>query len=574
MQNESFSTDGPIPVIARGLAVSLLSLPLLLVGNFTAAAEPVSPSQIETATPIKYLVIIFQENTSFDSYFATYPHALNLPGETVFRPRWRVSGSSSVNGLDYTLLNFNPNGSNPFRISPEDSNVCGTDHEYHEQLGARNRGLMNKWLEFGAQGPASANSVQFCSMNADGKWDTDMGYFDGNSVTALWNYAQYFAMSDNSFGTLVGESARGAQVMIRGDVTGALCAPKNPQKNSRIYTSPGDTPLPLCDGPVDNTNTAPPSNTTRGVLVDDVDPYYDVCSGTEDTVAFEGRHIGDLLNDADIPWGWFHGGFTLSEDGTCSSSHRQVAWDALTGKTSEEQIDYLPHYNPFQYFQRSANPKHTAPASLDEVGYDGVANHLYDTSWFWESVAAEKLPAVTFLKPANYQSGHPGNSNPLDEQVWIVNVLNALQGMPQWKQMLVIIAFDDSDNGYDHVMPPIINQSNTSAQQGTNLCGDSTDGAGTRCAYGPRLPLLAISPYSRRGFVSSALTDQTSVLRFIEDNWLGAERISADSFDNKAGSIEDMLDFSAYKQRRVMRRPWKLILNPDNGRRRSFRRSR
>ena len=136
------------------------------------------------------------------------------------------------------------------------------------------------------------------------------------------------------------------------------------------------------------------------------------------------------------------------------------------------------------------------------------------------------------------------------------------------------IAFDDSDNGYDHVMPPIINQSNTAAQQGTNLCGESTDGAGTRCAYGPRLPLLAISPYSRRGFVSSTLTDQTSVLRFIEDNWLGAERISADSFDNKAGSIEDMLDFSAYKQRRVMRRPWKLILNPDNGKRRSFWRSR
>ena len=84
--------------------------------------------------------------------------------------------------------------------------------------------------------------------------------------------------------------------------------------------------------------------------------------------------------------------------------------------------------------------------------------------------------------------------------------------------MAVIIAWDDSDGWYDHVMPPIVNQSNTPLDF---LCGSRSDGPRARCGYGPRLPLLVISPYAKENYVSHALTDQTSILRFIEDNWLG-----------------------------------------------------
>ena len=121
--------------------------------------------------------------------------------------------------------------------------------------------------------------------------------------------------------------------------------------------------------------------------------------------------------------------------------------------------------------------------------------------------------------------------------------------------MAVIVAADDSDGWYDHVMPPIVNQSNTSLDF---RCGSRTDGPGARCGYGPRLPLLVISPYARQNYVSHALTDQTSILRFIEDNWLRAQRISEISFDNFAGSLADMFDFS----RPAMRR---LLLDPATG---------
>ena len=106
--------------------------------------------------------------------------------------------------------------------------------------------------------------------------------------------------------------------------------------------------------------------------------------------------------------------------------------------------------------------------------------------------------------------------------------------------MAVIIAVDDSDGWYDHVMPPIVNRSNTTLDF---LCGADNDGPGARCGYGPRLPLLVVSPFAKENYVSHALTDQTSILRFIEDNWLDGKRIGGGSSDANAGRIDNMFDF-------------------------------
>jgi phospholipase C len=189
------------------------------------------------------------------------------------------------------------------------------------------------------------------------------------------------------------------------------------------------------------------------------------------------------------------------------------------------------------------------------IGRTDQANHLYDLGRFWEAAHAGNLPAVSFLKAPAYQNGHPGNSDPLDEQFFIVTTLNRLQRLPEWKRMAVIIAWDDSDGWYDHVMPPIVNRSSTPLDY---LCGSASDGPGARCGYGPRLPLLVVSPYAKENYVSHTLADQTSILRFIEDNWLNGERISEISFDRKAGSLNDLFDFA----RPVMRR---LQLDPTTG---------
>jgi phospholipase C len=520
------------------------------------------PGRLDTATPIRHLVIIFQENTSFDSYFGVYPVALNPPGEPAFEPR---PGTPSVNGLTETLLLHNPNASNPFRIGRLDSYTCDQNHDYAAEQRARNGGLMNQYVEFGAEGPGGPG--QFCHQNDNGDFDTDLGYFDGNTVTALWNYAQHFALSDNFFAAMSGQSTRGALNLVAGDVFGAVCRPVSPSppQASIVFVDGGGT-VPECNGPVDSSTIAAPPNGTLGTLVDDADPFWDVCSQAHNTVALTGRNVGDLLNESRIPWGWFQGGFTLSQDGTCSSSHPRIAYDLAVGidpaTDPDRLIDYVPHHNPFQYFASTANPRHLPPTSVATVGHTDQANHLYDLSWFWRAAEAGKLPAVSFLKPANYQNGHPGQSDPLDEQVFIVETLNRLQRLPQWRSMAVMIAWDDSDGWYDHVMPPVVN---TSATPLDFQCGAASDGPGARCGYGPRLPFLVISPFARENYVSGVLIDQTSMLRFIEDNWLDGERITDISFDNFAGSLEDLLDFAEPN-------PRKLFLDPMTGQPMSHRR--
>jgi phospholipase C len=526
---------------------------------------------LPTATPIKHLVVIYPENRSFDSYFGVYPVALNPEGSPAFEAR---PGTPSVNGLSATLLEHNPNlnnpviddepaGSNPFRIARLDSYTCDMNHDYTPELEARNQGLMNQYVEFGDKKGAQ-DSLQFCSENSAGQLDTDLGYFDGNTVTALWNYAQYFAIADNFFATSSGESTRGHLNLVAGDLSGVVCAP-----TGKAFVNGSGENFPECNGPADSTDIMAPTDPDgdTATLVDDSDGFWDVCSDATKTAALTGRNIGDLLNDAEIPWGWFAGGFAVDANGECTSAHFKVAYCAAIDPSLQAEcesqliLDYVPHHNPFQLFQSTANPLHLPPSSVSTVGLQDRANHLYDLSRFWQAARNGNLPAVSFLKPPQYQNGHPGTSEPLDEQFFIVDTLNQLQRLPEWNDMAVIIAWDDSDGWYDHVMPPIVNRSATALDVGAEeqmLCGAVTDGAGARCAYGPRLPFLVISPWAKENHVSGVLLDQTSILRFIEDNWLDGERISDTSFDNIAGSIEDLFDFDEPNPRR-------LFLDPSTG---------
>ena len=173
-------------------------------------------------------------------------------------------------------------------------------------------------------------------------------------------------------------------------------------------------------------------------------------------------------------------------------------------------------------------------------------------------MTAGNFPAVSFLKAQAYQDGHAGYSNPLDEQSLVVRLVNFLQSRPEWKSTAIIILYDDSDGWYDHQMSPIVNQSQSSADAltGPGLCGASAETTALpgvdptanphalgRCGYGPRQPLLVVSPWARKNFVDHSITDQSSVLRFIEDNWLNGERIGQGSFDTIANSISQMFDF-------------------------------
>jgi phospholipase C len=482
-----------------------------------------------TATPIKHLVVIFQENVSFDHYFGTYPHATNPPHEPKFKAK---ADTPSVNGYNDGLLFSNPNwlnktgnasgASNPFRLDRSEAATADQDHDYTPEQQAFHAGLMDAFPQYtGTAGPPPSGSTQTTTGLV-------MGYYDGNTVTALWNYAQRYAMSDNSYDTNFGPSTPGAINLISGQTNGIT-----DQSNAG-----GDI---IDDGSGGFT------------LISDADPVGDKCSTTTGAlVQFGGQNIGNLLNEKGITWGFFEGGFnlnTVNPNGStlCKRSHTSAI-------TNSNKLDYIPHHQPFQYYASTANPQHLRPTSVGMIGVDGdQANHQYDSDDFFAAVKAGNMPAVSFLKAPGYQDGHAGYSDPLDEQTWIVQTINFLQQRPEWKNTAVIIAYDDSDGWYDHQMGPIVNQSATSvdaltapgecgSSANTALPGNSVEHAQGRCGYGPRLPLLVISPWARSNYVDHTVTDQSSITRFIEDNWLDGQRITG-SFDSLAGTLNNMFDF-------------------------------
>jgi phospholipase C len=558
-----------------GLSLALVALAITLSGAAVASATGRGPSAHRSArhashpghstrrneggqtstttarTPIKHLVVIFQENVSYDHYFGTYPHATNPSGEPAFHP---LANTPTTNGLSGPLLTNNPNSANPQRLDRSQALTCDQGHGYTQEQQAFDKGAMDKFVQ-------NTNN-ESCTPPDQTAPNLVMDYYDGNTVTGLWNYAQHFAMSDNSYSDTFGPSTPGAVNVIAGNNYGAVCGPAG-----SVYKS-----IP-CIAPPGSAAATPGSPQPQGTgsVVGDPDPNYDVCSTTQDnrtaaqTAQMGGQNIGDLLSKSNTTWGWFQGGFASpdyvsGQPGTdnlsavCTGAHQNIGGSPIK--------DYSPHHEPFQYYASTANPKHLPPTSVGIIGRQDRANHQYDLRDFWAAADNGNLPSVSYLKAAEYQDGHAGYSDPIDEQHFLVNTINHLQHLSSWKSTAVVIAYDDSDGWYDHQMSPTLTQSQTplDALTGTGLCGTNPPPAGqqARCGYGPRQPLLVISPFSRRNFVDSTTTSQSSVVKFIEDNWMSGQRIGRGSNDASAGTLGSMLSFNQQRRRR-------LFLNPSTG---------
>ena len=567
----------------------------LIGAILTTLAVPGIAATTSTQTPIKHVVVVFNENASFDHYFATYPFATNPSGEPVF-----VAGDDmpSVNGLITAgLLTNNPNLSLPYRLDRSEAFTCDINHGYTDEQKAVDGGLMDKFVQ--------VNAGVGVGCRSDGS--TVMAYFDGNTVTALWNYAQHYAVNDNSYGTTFGPSTVGAINLVSGQTGDAAIA------------------LTFSHGVIGTTS---PLVTITG----DPDPALDDCGadqggtitgqGTAEVIS--GNNIGDLLNAQGVTWGWFQGGFTPTKAATatspavCGASHilhqytppgasqpvlivpNPTAQDGGSSTTNIHTAaqDYTAHHDPFQYYPSTRNPHHLRPSpdTPRQIGNSDQANHQYDISDFFNALSNGNLPAVSYIKAPAYQDGHPGSSDPLLEQVFLVTLINALQQSPFWSGTAVIIDYDNSDGWYDHVLGPMVsNSANSGAANSSNsniggdnnvanannsliptlplttsntpgtagnittsgVCGPPPVGAPAgagRCGYGPRLPFMVISPWAKTNYVDHTVTDQTSSLRFIEVNWdLGfidgttlpqGQPLGSFSFDQFSGSILGMFDFA------------------------------
>jgi phospholipase C len=556
-------------------------------GNANTTPPPTPPTPIAASAAIKHVVVIFGENVSFDHYFGTYPNALNLPGEPKFTPVTAVAATPTTPAIPGTptnisnyastsgLLNNNPNrnianntstssgATNPFRLAPAQAGTADQDHAYGPEQMAFDGGKMDLFpLSVGTPDSAASTAPSVpagtlaLATSAPAIANTTgltMGYYDGNTVTALWNYAQHYAINDHSFGTTFGPSTPGAINLASGQTNGVI----NPLNVASSIVADG------AGGFTD---------------INDADPTGDICSSTGSNFSMSGKNIGDLLNTAGVTWGFFEGGFNLSITNTNGTTGCARSTGAVSIPGNPLKADYIPHHQPFQYYASTANLNHNRPTAGVAIGASDPngANHQYDMLDFNAALAAGNLPAVSFLKAPGYQDGHAGYSDPLDEQTFIVNEINAIQSSPLWANTAIIINYDDSDGWYDH-MTDLINGSLTAADSlnGTGVCISATASAaalpgpnsGTtpvqgRCGHGPRLPMLVISPWANKNYIDNTPTDQASITRFIEDTFLNGARIGGGSFDASAGTLNNMFNFT---NAAVVPNPNVVLLNPTTG---------
>jgi phospholipase C len=520
---------------AASAALALAGVACLGVNVPGALAASTVDNSNNTTTPIKHVVVLFDENESFDHYFGTYPNATNADGT----PFTAAAGTPVPNNYvtNPTALTANPNSYAPQRLASTQALTCSQSHDYTNEQLAENGGAMDLFVQK-TQAGATCNS---------GTTETNfpgivMDYFDGNTVTGEWNYAQNYAMSDNSWDATFGPSTPGALNLISGQTHGGL--PVN-----------STTGVPV----LGSSTVGSPDSNGVGTVTADPDPYYDDCADNNHTstsalVQMQGKNIGDLLNAKGVTWGWFQGGFTPTVTAAASSNGYAVCGAKQANIGGAQVTSYSAHHSPFSYYASTSNPHHLPPTSVAAIGHDDQANHNYDLTDFDAALAANNLPAVSYLKAPAAQDGHPGNSDPIDEQAFLVKEINAIQQSPDWASTAIVISYDDSDGWYDHVAPTILNGS-TDTPLNSTVCTTATapavGGYADRCGPSQRLPLIVISPFAKQNYVDHTLTTQASVLKFVESNW-STGPIGDSSFDASAGSITPMFNFAAPQQRRVL----------------------
>ena len=534
-------------LLAAGVAAMVAGATIAGISMSGAAPTAALPSP---TTPIEHVVVLFPENISFDHYFGTYPNAVNGAGEPAFTA---LPGTPAVNGLGHALLTENPNLANPARLSHEEALTCDMNHSFGPEQEAEDNGKMDMFVQKthggGCLQKTKKNDKEYGDAN------TVMDYYDGNTVTGLWNYAQHYALNDNSYNNQFGPSTPGAINLVSGDTEGAVAPNGSTNVSGGVLQGDAEPRYDQCA----NASTALEAGTVNGEAVE-------LPGGS--TAEMTSKNVGDLLNERGVTWGWFQGGF----EPTGHTGNRPLCAQTMQNIGGANVTSYVMHHEPFEYYKSTANLLHTAPSSATEVGYSDPTStqwshrvdHQYDIKWFKAAIEAGNMPQVSFLKAPAALNGHPGNSDPLDEQKFLVEEINTIENSHYWNNTAIFIAYDDSDGWYDHQVGPTLFSSHTAADRltGVGACQFTNESSKVehpgRCGVGPRSPFMLISPYAKSNYVDNTLTEQSSILQFVEQNWsLGS--IGAGSEDVDSGSVNNMFEFG-----NAQRAP-KVILNETTG---------
>jgi phospholipase C len=481
----------------RAFQLTALAASLWLAGCST---PPSATSAADAAVQrIENVVVIFAENHSFDNLYGMFPGADGVANATAVQATQLDHDGTPLQ----ELIVFGPDGkpdprfprmpNRPFRIDAPPMNrsidqlVPSPIHAFFHNQEQINGGTNNL----------------FAAMSQVGGWT--MGYYDGSSFK-LWQWAREYTLADRFFMGAFGGSYLNHQYLI------CACAPRHPAAppSMRVVLDPDGKLTKKPGSPSANVgavqvvsagggqvtpdgfsvNTSQPAFQPSGIppadggLAELADPKG--ARGEVPVPLQTQRTIGDTLSAKDVPWAWYSGGWNAAnaEGQLPASVKRRVIYSRDEGSPM-----FQPHHQPFNYYARFA------PGTSDR------AQHLKDGDDFLHDIAAGTLPAVSFYKPAGRYTQHPSYTDVKSGDQHMADLLEKLRAGPQWKNMLIVLTYDENGGYWDHVPPP------------------SGPGFGDRFGPGTRVPALLIGPQVRRGFIDHTSYDTTSILKFVTRRW-------------------------------------------------------
>jgi phospholipase C len=382
--------------------LTMTALAALLGSTAHVAAQP---AETDPLAKIGHIVVIFEENRSFDNFFGHFPGANGLanagdkaaqigpdgkPYELLPAP---INSNLKPPDVDNRFPGQLPN--RPFEINrfvPLDDDTGDLIHAFYQEQMQINGGAMNRYAEV---------------SNAKG---LVMGYFD-ISETYLWDLAKQFTLDDAMFHSAFGGSFLNHAFLV------CSCAFRWPGAPEAIVARLDENGNMVKDGQVSPDGYA--INTSRSVYLHapgDTDPSKLVPPQTM-------PHIGDRLDARNVSWKWYSGGYD----------------DAMAGHPDAR---FQFHHQPLQYFQDLA------------PGTPAQKAHLQDYKDLLRDIEQNTLPQVVFYKPIGQYNQHPGYTNVIDGDRHLAELVPKLQHSPAYGDMLIIITWDENGGQWDHVAPP------------------------------------------------------------------------------------------------------------------------
>jgi acid phosphatase len=463
----------------------LLSVTLIGAGLAWAFA----PSGLDR---VQNIVVIYAENRGFDVLYGAFPGAEGLTKLKAARFAQVDRDGSVLKELPPVWTGLTATGVKPPVTEAQTAHLPNRPFSIDDPNGLNTpdsvitRDLVHRFYQNQMQIDGGKND-KFVAYADSGA--LTMGHYDG-SKTKMWDIARQYTLADHFFMGAFGGSFMNHIWLICACVAEYPNADRSAAKPSIAVVEADGVTLKLAANSPGSAMGGIPKFVRDGNLTPDfyaVNTMYPSYQPSANKPAPGGntaladpnnsttlppqtqKTIGDLLSAKGVSWAWYGG-----------------AWQAaLAGKNASPVPNFQYHHQPFNYFVSMAPGTAERAKHLKDGGLGGAE--------FIKAIDAGALEQVVFYKPQGNLNEHAGYADVQAGDAHIADVVSHLEKSPQWKNMVVVVTYDENGGFWDHVAPP----------------------KGDRWGPGTRIPAIVISPFAKRGFVDHTEYDTTSILRLI-----------------------------------------------------------